>query len=75
MNPKSPVLTHKTKVDQRPVIRLVMEISFTEDFRDVGERLDDRVIDDGDAVVHGLKARRQDTAIGDPSQDDDSRDT
>ena len=65
INPEGPVLTHETKIDQRPVIRLVMEIPLSKNRGDIPNGFDRRVIDDGYAVVHDPKRRGQHRTVSD----------
>ena len=65
IKPESPVFAHETKINQGPVIRLVMEIPLSKNRRDVPNGFDRRVIDDGYAVVHDPKRRGQHKTVSD----------
>ena len=55
IKPESLVLSHEAKIDQGPVIRLVMEIPLLKNCRDIVDGFDRRIINDGQAVVYDLK--------------------
>ena len=65
IKPESLVLTHETKIDQGPVIRLVMEIPLSKNRGDIPDGFDRRVLDDGYAVVHDPKRRGQHRTVSD----------
>ena len=57
------VLPHEGKIDQGPVIRLVMEIAFFKDPGDILDGSEGRILDDGGAVIHDPKRRGQHRTI------------
>jgi hypothetical protein len=65
INPKSPVLAHKTKIDKGPIIRLVMEIPLSKNRRDIPDGFDGRVLDDGYTVVQDPKRCGQHRTVSD----------
>ena len=65
IKPESQVLGHETKIDQGPVIRLVMEIPLSKNRGDIPNGFDRRVLDDRYAVVHDPKRRGQHSAVSD----------
>ncbi len=65
IKPKGLVLAHEAEIDQRPVIRLVMEIPLLEDLGDILGGFDRRILNDGNTVVHDPKRRGQHGTVGD----------
>ncbi len=65
IKPESLVLDHETKVDQGPVIRLVMEIPLPKNRGDIPGGFDRRILDDGCAIVHDPKRCGQHGTVSD----------
>ena len=59
------VLPHEAKIDQGPVIRLVMEIPLFKNRGDILEGFDRRILDNRYPIVHDPKRRGQHRTVSD----------